>query len=230
MSTCRHIREDSTNIICNILTQCRHTLDTLVVHSNNDVLPLTNHIRQRYFGSLSEIELPVDSLNYPGTPPPFPNVRRMRITIIGQQMAARALSKLAYDDYHALQELLVSFWDVSDDLVSNFINHLRVNKSTLYVGLENDRGTRLPCKPSDLQYCLSRPWLTLIMTAEGLDRFKSQWHIHTQNPTYKHLNWMGNALDNLFTLNDTEGDEIWHTMRRQIEEKRQTIVNRRKNQ
>ncbi|KAK7035552.1 hypothetical protein VNI00_011845 [Paramarasmius palmivorus] len=147
----------------------------------------------------------------------------MRLSVIGDSTARRLVDQHNFQGYARLQRMLLSYWDVDSDTMEDIIDHLRAPPDIISVGLERDRGCKLPCSEPFLLSVLPIRWLTAVMSPEGMDIVFSRWEEYVQQDPSGRLVSLEEALDNAFTINTEPGDAIWSEMDIQLRRKNNYI-------
>ncbi|KAK7027393.1 hypothetical protein VNI00_015229 [Paramarasmius palmivorus] len=171
------------------------------------------------FTRVIDAEVPIEIVGYRAWDEVFPNAQRLRVAINGDDTARMYLDRHNYQCLVHPQKLLLSMSYVNDRTLEDILNVLRVPTNISCVGIERDRGYGQPCPQTHLQACLANHRLTLVMSPEGLDSFTPRWRLYTQSLSFRAIPNVEKALDEMFTLNDCEGNEIWDKMEAQVRKK-----------
>ncbi|EEB89339.1 hypothetical protein MPER_12573 [Moniliophthora perniciosa FA553] len=190
-------------------------------------MALIVEIRYLVFPNVSDLEIPADIISYdvPAHAVPFPNVRKMRLAVLDSCRTPEIISNQNYRHMTKLTHLMLSFWNVPADLVLNATHSISVPPSVRVVGVELDRGFRLPGNITSFQSTVGRAWLSLMMSPEGIDSLYNEWYSHVTVGLYTEEKWLEKALDKMLTIINAEGiDDMWESLISQNDQKIRFIL------
>ncbi|KAK7022004.1 hypothetical protein VNI00_017106 [Paramarasmius palmivorus] len=213
---CHHLRVEDTPKLHELASIYSESATTFVLHSNRPTPYSWRILQYLSFSDVTDVEAPIEVLSILSPHIPFPNATRMRLSVISDATAGRTVDRHDFRQYTNLRYLLLSYWDVQDDTMNQIMNHLRVPNNIVCVGLEQDQGNRLPCTENRLQAWLSVHWLTMVMSPEGLDLVSLQWRCYFDQELFRHAETTEELLDDMFTINTCDGDDIWQAMESQV--------------
>ncbi|KAK7023599.1 hypothetical protein VNI00_016638 [Paramarasmius palmivorus] len=216
---CEHIEEHDIPKLYMLALRCSPVITTFILHTNRPMENTWNTIYPLTFARVIDAEVPIEIVGYRAWDEVFPNARRLRVAINNEHIARAYLDRHNYQSLQHLQNLLLSMSYVNDPTLEEILNVLRVPTNISCVGIERDRGYGHPCPQTHLQACLANHRLTLVMSPEGLDSFTSQWRLYLRSHSFGRIPNVEKALDEMFTLNNCEGNEIWDKMETQVRKK-----------
>ncbi|KAK7040134.1 hypothetical protein VNI00_009940 [Paramarasmius palmivorus] len=220
---CGHISATDHVAICQLITACAPTLTTIIIHSNDSVIPVTLTVRNITFPNVTEAELPAEMVCFAeNNVTPFPSVTKLKIACCDGPYIGDCVTHMDLRSLTSLRQVVISFWKTDERLIAEAMLRLRVPRTLRSCGIERDRGMRLPAHVDILRMWSTRLWLVILMDPRGMEAEMGPWRRHFHSNTGRITSEVGHETMRKFILTETDdSEEIWDKMTGRVGERRE---------